>query len=764
MKETFYSSPNWCILFFFILSGNAFADAIITGFVTDASNGEKLPYANVYVEGTKLGSATSDKGYYVIHNVPPGRYRVIASYIGYEEGKREVEIEDKGAISVNFQLKPEAVKIEEVKVTAKRAYFEKGVDGSIAKFTIRDLRTVPKFFESDLIKIIQTMPGVVTMHDLSNRLYIRGGSPDENLVLLDGITVYNPSTHLFGLFSTFNPDAVADMKLFSGGFPSKYGDVLSSVIDVTTREGNNKRYTGSLSTGLITSKLLLEGPIPKGSFLLSGRRTYFDFLVWAYSHIIHEDVSLPYYFYDGVGKINFNPSQSNRFTLTGFGGADVISFSETMDSRETTEGRVNWGNRGVSCRWRKVFTPKLYGEMVGVTSNFFTEFKFDSKSEDDSIQVYFDQQITDYTLKSDFSYYLNPQHTISAGVDLKKNKFTEEWGIKNGINMKSTNPPVYSNKLVTYIEEEWKATPIFTIRAGMRGIYYSIGKRVAIDPSLSFRYLLSPNTALKGAMGRYHQYIVTLNPQESFFTLYDVWKPLDGTHSPPEAYHAVLGIEEWIGEEGEFSIDGYYKKYLSLLIPKESEFSQWISQPSESLKVGYGYAAGIELCIKKSFKYSHGWLNYTLGVTKRQVDSLWYFPRYDKRHNFNIVGGATLGNFTLNLRWYLSTGSPYAGEIARYRKYWYEPIDDTIVGSDWQFVKGTRDAYRLPNSHRLDLNINYGVNILGINGVVYLDIINVYMRKNVFAYWWDTQNEPPKKREISILPYLIPSLGINISF
>ena len=264
----------------------------VSGFVSDASYGERLAYANIYLENTTLGSATNDKGYYIIHKIAPGAYKIVFSYIGYERFESDIIVGKNEKLTINVELKPSLIEVEEVTVSAERTRFERAIEVSHMVFTPREIMSVPRLFEGDLIKTLQLMPGVVTMHDLSNKLHVRGGSPDENLVLLDGITVYNPSSHLGGLFSTFNPATVGSAELYAGGFPANFGNRLSSVLSVTTKEGNSKRYAGEVSIGLITSKFLVEGPIPSGSFLVSGRRTYFDALVWLYSTIKGDTISL----------------------------------------------------------------------------------------------------------------------------------------------------------------------------------------------------------------------------------------------------------------------------------------------------------------------------------------------------------------------------------------------------------------------------------------------------------------------------------------
>jgi len=743
----------------------------VSGFVIDASNGERLSFANVYLKDTKLGSSTNEKGYYIIHQIPVGKYQLVFSYIGYEDVYKEIEIAEGRNLIVNVEMKPAIIEIGGINVLAERARFEKGVEVSHITFTPREIKSVPRIFESDLIKILQLMPGVVAMHDLSNKLYVRGGSPDENLVLLDGITVYNPSTHLFGLFSTFNPDAVGDAELYAGGFPVGYGDRLSSVLDITTKEGNFKKYTGETSIGLITSKLLFEGPIPNGSFLLSGRRTYFDALIWAYSQIKKDSVSLPYYFYDGIAKINFNPSSENRFTFAGMSGSDVIRFEESWDSKPEERVDLEWGNRGTSLRWRRVFGPKFYGEILGAWSNFFTHLGYKNYT-DTTANLHFYEEIIDWTLKCDFDYFLNEKHTLNYGIDGKH--------LNIEYHLEQTEHELFSNKYDInlfnfYLQDKWVVIPpILYLQYGLRGMYYDLGHRFRIDPRLGMKYRFQPNTAFNFSMGKYSQFLVTINSQESYFSIFDFWRPVDKIHSIPTAYHAIGGIEQWLGEKTRFTIEGYYKKYYNLLIPKEYDIA--FSSPSESLRVGNGYSAGIDLYIKKSFEEAFGWISYSLGFTKRKLGLAYYSPRYDRRHNLNIVFGFTVPrsipifkNIRLNLRWYFATGLPYAGDLGRYRYFAHYEEEEQIF-TYWLTIKGPRDAYRLPASHRLDFHLEKDIRFFGLNGSWYFDIINLYNRKNIVFYEWDyyddwgNELDPPRKVGYSLLPIPIPCFGVKLKF
>jgi len=737
----------------------------VNGFVNDAANGEKLSYCNISLENTQLGGVSNDKGYYYLAGLPAGPYRLVFSYIGYEPVARDVVVLPEQVITVNAELRPTTIEIKGVTATAERTRFERTVEVSHTTMSRREIKAIPVLFEPDLIKSMQLMPGVMPLHDLSNKMYVRGGSPDENLVLLDGIIVYNPTTHLFGLFSTFNPDAVSEAGLYAGGFPVKYGDRLSSVLDVTTKEGNSKKYTGEASVGLVTSKLMFEGPIPKGSVLLSGRRTYFDALVWAYAHVFKKDVNLPYYFYDGVGKVNFNPSPENRFTLTGFGGSDVINLADEFSGG--TQIELNWGNQGASLRWRRVFNPKLYAEMLGVWSNFFTHFRYTDNT-DSTQNMHFFEEIRSYQAKGDFSYIMDPRHTLEFGLQAENLLVAERWTVESG---DYNRPALKSNLIDAYIQDNWAlAPPVLYLTPGLRVMHYFVGNRLRADPRLGLKYLFQPNSSFNFSIGKYSQFLVTLNNQESFFSIFDFWRPLDKLHEPPYSVHAIAGVEQWIGEGTRFTVETYFKKYYNLLIPRQGDM--FFSEPTESLDVGDGYAFGLDIYLKKDWKQYFGWASYSLGYTRRRVGDKEYFPGYDRRHNLNLVAGVVVPRqiplfrgANLSLRWYLGSGLPYADAVGRYA-YYYTYFDPNEWGYEWRVIKGPRDAFRLPLSHRLDLHLEKNIRIFGLLGSWYLDVMNVYARKNVLFYQWeyDYISEYPRKVGYSVLPIPIPSLGINIRF
>ncbi|MEO0077711.1 MAG: TonB-dependent receptor [candidate division WOR-3 bacterium] len=739
------------VLFFVVFRlGLGAEPGAVSGFVRDASNGEPLAYANVYLEGTGLGAATSDKGYYYIGHVPPGSYELVASFVGYQTVRRRVTVGMSQTVKADIELGPGAIELGEVKVTADRARFEREVEVSVVRLDTRRLQLVPKVGgEVDLFRTIQSLPGVVATSDFSNRLYIRGGSPDQNLVLLDGITLYNPS-HLFGMFSPFVPEAVSDVTLLAGGFPARYGSRLSSVLDVTTKEGNSKRLTGDASVSMLAAKAQLEGPIPRGSFLVAGRRTYLpDLLLAAF------DVKgIGYYFYDVMGKVNYEPWPDSRFTLAGIGAEDVLNFWDP-DNRTALDARLRWGNRGVSLRWNRVFTPVLYGEVMTAWSNFHTlmaaQFGAPDKAE-------MSAEITDLMSKAEMTWYAADRHTVDFGIDVRCDReyMCFSFG-RLGFDTTTSYWPVG-----LYVDEKWElvAKKLY-VKPGLRLSYYSLGNRVSPEPRASVKYLPAKNTAINAALGRFTQPVVTMNSTDAVFSIYDVWIPVQEYHRLPEAWHYVAGVEQWLSRDLTVSLEGYYKDYNHLL---ETRYGRIFTRP-DSLLEADGYSYGADLMLRKTEGWYNGWLSYSYMWTRRGIGSESYHPHYDRRHSVNLVVNfpRLVWGVDLSAKWTLGSGLPYAGIIGYYSRYNYHPLENGV--KLWQgFIEGPRDAFRYPVYHRADVGLSRAWPARWGEVTVFLDVTNAYYARNVLLYYWEVPKTGlPERKSVGMLP-ILPSLGVKVRF
>jgi hypothetical protein len=726
----------------------------VNGFVRDASNGEPLAYANVYLDGTGYGAATNDRGYYYIGGVSAGSYQLVASYVGYETERRGVSVRTGLTTTADISLDPGAVEVGEVVVSSERARFEREVEVSATRLETRQLALIPRVGgEIDLFRAIQLLPGVISTSDFSNKLYIRGGSPDQNLILLDGITVYNPS-HLFGIFSPFVPEAVSDVTLLAGGYQANYGGRLSSVLDVVTKEGNSKRYAGEGSLSLLAAKAIAEGPIPNGSFLVAGRRTYLpDAILSAF------DVQgLGYYFYDLMGKVNYAPSPDYTFTLTGLGAEDVLDFWDP-DDRDNLNARLSWGNRGVSLRSNMILTPTLYGEVIGAWSNFFSQFRVSFGPADEAVLK---TDLTDFMLKSDFTWYAADQHTLSLGTDLKSAhmamKITYE---TTEFERRDTIWP-----LSAYIDDKWEAVPeqLF-IRPGLRYSWYSKGNRHELEPRLGLKYKPWKNTAFNASFGRFTQPVLTLNSTEAIFSIYDIWVAVPRDRETPSALHYIIGTEQWLRDDVILELEAYYKDYDNLL---ETRYGEMFTPP-DSLLDADGYSYGAELMVRRTEGRYNGWVSYSYMWTRRSIGDESYNPHYDRRHNLNVVANFPrlfLG-VEVTAKFTLGTGLPFAGIIGYYRRVHHRP-DRKDPHTYWYwttYIEGPRDAFRYPVYHRLDAGLSRTWRFRWGEITGFLDVINLYYAKNVLLYYWDVEEdeELPVRKQIDMLP-ILPTLGVKVKF
>ena len=575
----------------------------------------------------------------------------------------------------------------------------------------------------------------------------------------------------------------------AGGFPAKYGGRLSSVLDVTTKEGNSKRYTGDASVSVIAAQAQVEGPLPgaksevrspndevqipndstgrdsaletrnsqpatssKGSFLLAGRRTYLpDVLLKAFG--IN---GLRYYFYDLMGKANYEPWKDSRFTLTGLAAEDVLNFWDP-DNADGLKAKLTWGNRGVSLRWNRVFTPILYGEVVGAWSNFYSNFNVNLGSPTD---IRMSTDLTDLTLKADLTWYAGDRHTLDLGFD---GRFTRS-SLTFSYDTATVNTADTLWPLAVYVDEKWEIVPgKLYLKPGFRLSYYTKGRRFAPEPRLGLKYHPFKNTAINLAAGRFTQPMVTLNSTDAILSIYDMWLPVQADQALPTALHFIAGAEQWLKRDVVVSLEGYYKNYSNLL---ETRYGDYFTPP-ESLLVADGYSVGADLMLRKTEGWVNGWISYSYAWTRRNIGDEVYHPHYDRRHNANVVltFPHLFWGIDVSAKWTLGTGLPYSGSVGYYPKYQYQPGDpEWWRKPDWGFFNGARDAFRYPVYHRLDAGLTKTWTLKWGEISGFLDVTNVYNAKNVLLYYWEVgDNGLPVRHSVGMIP-ILPTVGVRVRF
>ncbi len=695
----------------------------LSGYVKDASTGEALIGANVYVKESFKGTSTNVYGYYVL-NLEPGTHTIAMSFIGYEDFLTTLTV-DKD-LKLNIEAKSKAIQGKEVEVIGNRTG-ENTEDTRMGTMDldVQRLNTLPALLgEVDILKTIQFLPGVASNGEGSSGFYVRGGGPDQNLILLDDATVYNAS-HLFGFFSVFNADAVKNIELIKGGMPANYGGRISSVLDINMKDGNDKSFHAQGGIGLISSRLTLEGPIVKdrSSFIVSGRRTYIDVLT---KPLINPESGFSgsgYYFYDLNAKASYTLSDKDRFFLSGYFGRDVFDFAGSNPG--DPKFRIPWGNATVAGRWNHVFGPKLFMN----TTATFSDYSFAFKAKMDQFGFDLFSGIKDYGLKVDLSHYPNARHRLKYGGQYTFHKYTTSTvKVESGdtqFNIE-TPPLLHAHETAIYVLDEFDITDDLRINAGLRlttfahvGPFtsflldkegraigkeeFSAGKTIAsyaaLEPRLSTRYRLNGKSSIKASYNRGQQY-VHLASFSSIALPTDVWIPSSTKVKPQIGTQYAAGyFRDLLDGMFETSVEVYYKDFENLIEYAEGADPQNNGNTNydAQLVFGDGYSYGAELFIKKRTGKMTGWIGYTWSKTMRQFPDINQgreFPsRWDRRNDLSVVL-----SYEHSKRWTFGATFTYAtGQAVTL------PVNRYFIEGRLVSEYTDRNGFRMVPFHRLDL-------------------------------------------------------------
>jgi hypothetical protein len=724
-------------------------DAVISGYVKDSANGETMIGATIRVRSLGRGAKTNQSGYYALH-LPSGQPLLveISSY-GYKTVTQKVTLNPEEERRLNMTLASSVIEGSEVKVETDR--YNERQEPQMSRVQIRpaEIKNMPKAGEADLFRIIQLLPGVQTSSEISSGLYIRGGSPDQNLILLDGAVLYNPS-HFFGFFSTFNPDAIKDVELIKGGFPVEYGGRLSAVLSVTDKDGDMNQTKGSVSIGLISSRASVETPVGNGALSLSARRTYIDVILKATG--LQSSLNLPNYnFFDLNGKFTQTLGANDRIALSGYGGADNLLYSN--DKAGSNIG-IDWGNQAGSLLWTHILGPDLFTKIVATGSRYFTNLAAGTGAEGFTWK----NNIQDLSLYGDLEYLFKDEHKLKFGFQASSYHF--QFKVQAGSNPPSANidlTPLYG---ALYVQDEWKANDRIAMTGGVRVDGINSKSEIGIDPRLSARYILNDAVTLKASVGVYHQYLkLASNPNLSFF---DIWLPVDSTQSPSKALQYILGVSTLPYEGYTFDVETYYKDMSNLVELRPNIISG--GKLSDIFFVGTGRAYGIEFFLQKQTGDLTGWLGYTLAWTKRTFPDInhgaEYPPTYDRRNDVDVVLNYKLSNrWTIGSSFTYGTGQAYSQILSEYR----DPQPD--AQGSLVTVAGTRNALRLPPYNRMDLSATYGFSLFSDkrNAEFDIDLYNVYNHRNTWFRQVDASTNPATINDVKLLP-ILPTFSLSVTF
>lgn len=764
MKSTIFT--QLALIVFLLMTNLAQAGYPIRGYVEDATSGEPLPVVNVVVEGKLRGAPTNLDGYFVIENLEPGVYHLIISYLGYHTKQERVVVTNELMEPLHIQLVPAAIALEEVVVTVEETDEVKARLSPLVSnvpVSVTTLRKMPSLGgEMDVLRAIQTIPGVKSSSDISSALYVRGGSPDQTLILVDHNPVFNPS-HLFGLFSTFNADAVKHLELKKGGFPAYYGGRSGSVLEVITNDGNRKEFEGGASISLISARAQIEGPLPnkRGSYSIAGRRTYMEPLIEAMRNA-DEDLDLPdYYFYDGNGKINLDLTGRTTLTVAGYWGNDNLEL-DTGDSDDRFNIDLYWGNRTFSSRLRHALSRNLFISAVGSWSRYHSEFIIKNE---DLLLVEFYNSFVDHTFKTDLEFLGHENHRFKTGL----------WGRRYYVHFDQKtedNPDIVKVKEDTYnysyyVQDNWRVHPMFEIQPGVRAYFHHAGDHFIVDPRLAMVFHYGPRTRFKLAGGRYSQFINIITFGEGL-NVFDVWLPVDDSIDPSYSDQVVLGFEMDPREELEFTAEAYYTDMNN--VTQFDYLATESDDAADAFVIGDGYAYGLEFMLRKKEGRLSGWIGYSLSWTKRRFPDSnvnqgnSYYPKWDRRHDFLVVGAYALSKrWDVSGTWRYNTGQGFTQAVGMSTVH-LGGIDPSYWANNARWtVPGELNNYRFPADHRLDLTFTYNHHFFKMPAKFNISIYNVYSRRSYWRRFYDTQENPVEVQDVKLLP-ILPLISYEVRF
>lgn len=732
--------------------------ASLSGFVKDAESGETLIGATVYMPGIKKGARTNKNGYYIISGIDQGKLKVKISYVGYEVLEKEISFSKNQSIRMDFELNPTEAMTEQVTVEAEREIEKRQITMSKINVPVSQMKEIRIGGESDVFRTLQLLPGVLTSSQVSSGLYIRGGSPDQNLVLLDGMTVYNPS-HLFGFISTFNSEAIKDVELIKGGYPAEFTSRLSSVVNITQKDGNRNKVGGMASLGLVTSKLSLDGPAPwdGGTWFAGGRITYFDLIRPA----LDTDPLNPIPdigFKDLNMKVTQEIGKNDKIFLSGFYSRDDMSFK-----RPGMDMNMFMGNKAGAFRWNHIFSSDVFSTFLFSTSYYNNGFNQNLSGFDMKI----DNSILDFTGKYDVDYFVSDVLTLKTGVELKNYtfKYDQNW---TGSSEESEEGTTEGGRLKLkvedwnysgYLQGNYQFTDLMSAQAGVRVEHWKLAKKTLIDPRMAFRWQMQEWLAVKASYGKYHQYLRLSSVQD--FTLFDTWLPSDTTINPSYADHFILSFETHPAEDLDLNFDVYYKKLHNISEVRNDQLEG--STVSDVFYEGEGEAYGFEVFLQKRVGKIAGWIGYGFGFVNAKFEKInngnTFNPKYDRRHDFKAVLQYDINDtWDVGAQFQMQSGQPYTGSSSRFNKVMY--------GEGWgKGMTFPTDRYglRLPMSHQLNVYGSYTTTMFGLPFRVILDVYNVYSRRDILQRQYSVDGEDTIVEDIKLLP-ILPTFSFELKF
>ena len=784
------------ILFF--LTQLSFAQFFtIRGYVTDQTNGELLLNANIYEKKVLRGTITNNFGFYSL-TLPKGNYSITCSFVGYQTQLLEIDLKKDTVVDFKLAAKTD---LKEVTIVGQRVEsILTSTQMSKVDIQMDKIQSLPSFLgEADVIKTIQLLPGVQSGSEGSSGLYVRGGGPDQNLILLDDVPVYN-AEHLFGFFSVFNPDAIKSVSFYKGGFPARFGGRLSSVLDIRMKDGNDQELHGNFSIGLISSKLNLEGPLVKGktTFNFSARRTYADLLARPLIKKSSGGEGAGGYFFQDLNlKLTHKFSDKNRIYLSAYTGLDKAfarSDSKYDQNNETWQTKDNfhldWGNITTALRWNYLFSNKLFANTTLTYSRYLfdvaektTKRNLTTGKDGYNFGLNYKSGIEDIGFKMDFDYFPASNHRIKFGGSIIDHTFKpgivaykESEDVNTSkIDTAFGNPNINAQEMYAYFEDNIDLGSRFSVNVGLHSSGFLVDEKfyASLQPRLSARFMASPRISMKAAYSKMSQNIHLLSSSTLSLPT-DLWLPTTKKVKPQISHQFALGGVYQVNSAIDFSVEGFYKSMENLLEYKEgASFLGATTGWEDKVEMGSGRSYGTEWLLQKNTGKTTGWIGYTLSWADRQFDNLnfgeRFYARYDRRHDVSFVMTHRFSKrFDVGLTWVYGTGNAVTVptqnvEIAQ--------ITDTYQWMNTYEYFGARNNYRMPSYHRMDVGFNFHKQKKHGIRTWNLSFYNAYSRQNPFFIYFEQTSDAEYQRtgnsrvlkQISLFP-IIPSISYSYKF
>jgi outer membrane receptor for ferrienterochelin and colicin len=751
----------------------------ISGVVSEAESGEILigAYVVIYKDSllkvNPIRSITSNKfGFYSIPSAPEGEYYLFSGALGFETYRKKIALSGKETnIRLDIKLNKSSILMDEVKIQAEKYEDFSSTSGTV-ELDPDLIQTLPSFGgETDIFRALQLLPGVSNSNELSAGIYVRGSSADQTLTLIDGVQVYNPS-HLGGFASTFNSDAIQNIKLIKGAFPAQYGGRLSSVLDVTTREGSSEKFLGTINLSNISSRFTVEGPLSERStYILSARVMYLDKLLGL---IPQADKFPRYSFYDANGKIHYKLSETDKLFITGFFSSDQLT--EPPASKDIGFD-IGWKNSTLNLTWTKIYTSQIFTStsLVYTYYDFKTAMKDKSPSKKDPLDFFTSSFVNDFQLKTDIQVFLNQSNILQMGAEATYHNFevltsdfysTElKYTTNLGRSFKAMEVALFAQDEITIFDD-------LKSNIGIRFYYFNEGKLYGWEPRVSLTYYMFDRLILRGAFSMANQPIHLLARNDVYLPT-DVWFPSTPVIKPAKSMQGAVGFEATSADKTFlFTLEAYYKDLANLYEYREDANFAYNNDYQKQLTVGRGEAYGLEMFFNKRIGTITGWFGYTLSWTKRYFDDLNrsepFYPQFDRRHDVSIVVSWTPSEaLSFAATWNYSTGKAFPLPIMQYS--FLNMSNPNLNDEEIFYEYSARDAFRLPAFHKLDLSVNYSFKWNNNDVELSLNIYNAYNRYNAFSkyvgYKIDevTGIRTPVLKQFTLYPFL-PSIGFKIHF